>query len=95
MGKAAKVVLGLAAIVAPAFIPFLGSTFLSIGTWYTTLGSVSRLAGGFILGSLLKPRLPELSQEFGREIQLSGDPIAPRKILYGEQWTSGVLRGPK
>ncbi|CAN5300882.1 hypothetical protein BH24PSE2_BH24PSE2_21910 [soil metagenome] len=98
MGDVAKVVIG--GVVIGALIYATGGAVLGIsaasgGSFLGVTGVAgAALAGGVLAGvfALLKPKLPTLSNEFGREIALSGDPVAPRKVIYGEAWTAGVLR---
>lgn len=77
------------------FLGLAGGVGTALGVGAVAAGAI---AGGLVgaglygLQSLLKPKLPSLSDEFGRELQLNGDPVAVRKIVYGECWTSGVLR---
>jgi hypothetical protein len=105
VAKVARAVFGGVVIGALIFATGGAGLFGLIGTVGSTLGvstfAASLITGGLYGGalygisSLLKPPQPDLSSEFGREIHLNGDPLAPRKIFYGEAWTSGVLRRPK
>jgi hypothetical protein len=105
MGKALGPILGgivLGAIGIATFGVGTGLFGAIVGGIGSSLGigaiAAGAIAGGLYaaglygLSSLLKPKIPSLSDEFGRELQLNGDPVAPRKILYGEAWTAGTLR---
>lgn len=101
MNDTVKAIIG--GVLLGVAIFYSGGTVLGVGaTGGSFLGVAgvagAALAGGVIAGglaitsALLKPKLPRLSDEFSREISLSGDPVAPRKVIYGEAWTAGVLR---
>jgi hypothetical protein len=105
MGKAVGAIIGgviLGAIGIATFGVGTGLFGAIVGGIGSSLGigaiAAGAIAGGLYaaglygLSSLLKPKIPSLSDEFGRELQLNGDPVAPRKILYGEGWTAGTLR---
>lgn len=91
MSDVLKGVLG--GVVLGAFAFFTGGAGIGLLGTTTLLGSVGVGAAlGGLMSIMPKPKIPDLSSEFGREIQLSGDPLAPRKVCYGEAWTAGVLR---
>jgi hypothetical protein len=94
MGDVVKSIVGGIIIGAVAF--FTGGAGLGLLGTTTLLGSVAAGgvlgAAGGLLGVLTHPKIPNLSDEFGRELQLNGDPVAPRKICYGEARTAGTLR---
>jgi hypothetical protein len=105
MSDTAKRVLAVAGIaligVAMAGIGlalFSGATFgaalgTSVGFFGGTIGASTLFAAGAgLIAASRKPPLPDIRESLGAEIQLSGDASAPRKIIYGEAWTTGVLR---
>lgn len=104
MGKVAKFIIGGVILGALSVATFGvgGGLFGSLVTKIGAAASIGTVAAGAIAGgiygaglgivNLLKPKLPGVSSEFGRELQLNGDPLAVRKIVYGEAWTAGTLR---
>lgn len=94
IGDVVKAVVGGVIFGAIAF--FTGGAGIGLFGTTTLLGSigVGAAVGGVtgVLGVLARPKIPDFSQEFGRELQLNGDPLAPRKPCYGEAWTAGTLR---
>jgi hypothetical protein len=94
MGDVVKTILSGVVLGAIAF--FTGGAGVGLLGTTTLFGSVAAgaLLGGIsgVLGILARPKLPDLSADFGQEVLLSGDPMAPRRVCYGEAWTGGVLR---
>lgn len=84
----------LKGVVIAAAVIFTGGAIGGVvGGLLTSVGTAMGLSNfSTLIGSLFRPKEPSLSNEFGREVHLSGDPAAPRKICYGEAWTAGTLR---